>query len=413
MKRRINSLLFIILDAGWFGHTRTAEAIASQLLEKGFKICFLVDYKYRNNFLHTSFAAKSKVKFYFIRCSKFGIYNILRTIKTNNIKADIIHQFENRGLFEVLYACFRLDLPHIHTICSQIKLIGYYPSANSVFLAKEFLNQARIWKIWTKQKCVITNRINTRLLEKNRSDYFKKKFKDKFFRKYQIAKDSFVILRVCQVNKKYYNGLIGIVDEIACLSKSEKNIVFIHIGFGNKVLVDSLRKKINYVNSILGRVVAISAQDEYENATAYINMCDILIGSGRTAFEGMFYEKPIIVADINNGKLGKILNDKTFKNISYFNFSGRGLLKNGSLKNLTSCIKEIKQAPRANLVFNKNQFNIHYNSIFSISKYLKIYENAEKPNRTFSYWLLSFGKFFMRSVFRILKNVIKFNGKDV
>ena len=75
------------------------------------------------------------------------------------------------------------------------------------------------------------------------------------------------------------------------------------------------------INRAAGATLAVTATEEAPHAPDYLGMADIVVGVGRTAFEGMLFAKPTVIV----GKVGfaGLVGCEDIEQLAFYNFSGR------------------------------------------------------------------------------------------
>lgn len=401
-------MLFIILDAGWFGHTRTALSVTRAFWDNGHEISFLFDLDYSDNIICRSFK-DDDIRFFFIKRTQHKEYNLLDTIKriTDMGTVDVVHSFEFCGLYETISACRKLKIPHIQTVCSSYRFRRFYPADNIVYICKEFQDQTNRWKKYISNRRVIQSRVDSVELEKGKQKFKLGNLAQKFIRKYELNEDDVIVMRVCQVGKWYIRGLLKCVEEIADLRDLGLKITFVHIGNGEKSYVEELHQKMSEVNGSHRENFAVSAQDEFRDAAMYLNMSDLVVGSGRTAFEGMYYRKPVFIIRLTDGSSADLVEKTTLRRISYYNFSGRHLERNKSKqKTLSEQIKNLyENRRRIDQVLSDchSYFDEYIDAKLIYPQYSEIYENLDFWKASTYISLLLFIKFYLA---KIVKHIV-------
>ena len=97
---------------------------------------------------------------------------------------------------------------------------------------------------------------------------------------------------------------------------------FVHIGNGNgDGCEEEIRKEAESINRIAGRNVLISTDYGSDNPVKYMHLADVVVGMGRSAFEGMAMGKPTLI--LSEEGFGGLVTDTTARELSHCNFTAR------------------------------------------------------------------------------------------
>ncbi|MDX2065286.1 MAG: hypothetical protein SFX74_06040, partial [Fimbriimonadaceae bacterium] len=122
-----------------------------------------------------------------------------------------------------------------------------------------------------------------------------------FFKKYGIQDSARIILRVARIGPHYYESVLDGMRMAESLHQRGLDVCFVHIGYADvPSLADEVYAFAKTVNDRAGKVIAVSASDESQVALKYFAMASVVVGTGRSAFEGMSLGKPTMIV----GKLG-------------------------------------------------------------------------------------------------------------
>jgi len=397
-------ILFIVFDAGWFGHTRTASVIIREMLKNGYEVSLLLDLMEKDSYLADSFREKCDVNYISTANLFVGLTKVL-----NQIKFDRIHVFEFKGLFEVINYCQKRGVPLVHTVCSNIPNYKYFPVANTVFLAEEFFEKKKRYLRYIKKSCVLPARILASDLEEQKKEIDGEDIRNKIFENNDLSDDVVLILRVCQISDKYYNGLLSVIAQVERCAREGVEVFFVHVGRAVGINGIKLMNLIEKVNHRVGKNVCMSEQNDYKNAFKYLALADIVIGSGRTAFEGMYYEKVVVVSDIAGGGCFDVVNEGTIDNIAHYNFSGRHFdVEKNKYSSLCSIIKEYRSGEIdkiKTIECNKQYFISNIDSRNVFKGYDGVYRNAVVQDISGLAFLIFKIKFYLLSVGQYIKGL--------
>lgn len=98
---------------------------------------------------------------------------------------------------------------------------------------------------------------------------------------------------------------------------------FVHIGAGKDAeFVSALHVRVEQVNRRAGRRILISTDVGSSAPAKYLHLADLVIGMGRSAFEGMALAKPTVI--LSNEGYGGVVAEDTIWKLQQHNFTGRG-----------------------------------------------------------------------------------------
>jgi len=122
---------------------------------------------------------------------------------------------------------------------------------------------------------------------------------------------------------------------------------FIHIGKGKDTsFVGMLQELAHEVNQRSGRKVLISTEEGSDAPVKFLHLADVVVGMGRSAFEGMMLAKPTVV--LSNEGYGGIVNQTNVPLLAQYNFTSRGIPQPVDAEvqsSLATDILELTQSP--------------------------------------------------------------------
>lgn len=310
---------FLIMDAGLGGHTRTAASIATALRERGHEITF-----------HLAAGADSGV----IEQAGFPPVR-LRELRSGSVVGladhlarhgpwDALHTFSRRGLVSGAAAARHLRIPFYWTICGgrtpRAALAVGCVIALSEELGSGLRRQGRLPpdRIVVEPGRMDVDRVRAQLNDHPRGLH------EAFRRRYGIAPTSSILLRIARVAGPYATGILQGAEAAARLRERGHDLTFVHIGTagaGSDEALPRIDRCFRELNTAAGAVVAVSARDEAVDAVRYVSLADVVIGAGRSAFEGMLAGKPVVVVG-PNGFAG-VCEQAHLDRLAHHNFAGR------------------------------------------------------------------------------------------
>ena len=315
------------MDAGAGGHTRTSLTIAEALTTRGHHVTFVTGENRNSPVLAAS--AFDVVK---IPISRIGTYDQLGALVDQLVKEkalDVVHTFAYFGLTQLADVCKRYNLPLWWTICGEAPLrpldYDFLKFRSIVTLSQEVKDGLiEMHGLSDDDVVVIPARLNLQKVLRQAS--VSDQLFDDFRKKYNIAANSKIIFRVARVHAAYENSLLQSIEVSKRLNYKGLDVCFVHIGYVQQDKVyDKVKTAVQEANKELGRTIAVTARDEALDALSYLGMADIVVGTGRAAFEAMLASKPTLVVG-KNGFAG-LVSAETVDALAHYNFSGRNIVR--------------------------------------------------------------------------------------
>lgn len=333
-------ILFVVLNAGLAGHTRTSAIIGRALQARGHKVMVLIS-KNSNSSVFDSLGlpcvrtnhAQNWLGHYPCLCNDISRITLQHSI-------DLVHCFDGLAIAQVLWACKSLRLRCFFTLCGgppQKRMLSVKPTISLSEEGRDRLLQ--ITKLQKEDIKVIPARIE---LSNNTTDSDESTLH--FFRnKYALPSDVRIVLRIARIGPAYISSILQAIDSVERLYCEGRPVRFVHIGYvQDPDLYRILVQKIDLVNARCRAKIAISAQDEAQYANKYINLADVVIGVGRSAFEAMSQKKPVIV--VGKDSFAGTVCPETVNTLAYYNFSGRNassMTYDASVLQLTTALRQL------------------------------------------------------------------------
>ena len=339
-------ILFVDMLANIAGHTRTATTIAQALERRGHKVSFVIAEDSRADVIEAA-----QFPIYRVPVRWAGRYpDLERVISDLHAlgEVDVVHSFNTRGLPETVKAAKALRLPVFRTICGGKTPHRVLELKPLISLSHEIKHDLLERSSFREDEIeVIPARIDFRALLRHAeegSDAAQRRFREK----YGLPPTSKIVLRIARLSTKYAKGVLQSADAVARLHKEGHDVRFVHIGFvppGDEANLEEVKAQFGAINRAALTTLAVSAQDEALRAPDYLDMADIVVGMGRTVFEGMLFKKPTVIVG-KEGFAGLVGHDDTEK-LAFYNFSGRHLKEakpyEQSVTELTSTLRELLQ----------------------------------------------------------------------
>ena len=315
-------ILFVDMLADLGGHTRTATTVAQALRKRGHQLSFAVTENSRPDVIEAA-----HFEIHRVQAGWAGQYPALERLiyhLREQGEIDVVHAFDKRGVPEAARAAKKLGIPIFYTICGGTAPQEVLEMKSVISLSHE-VKQGLVERTSLGENDieVLAARLNFKALltqvERDNSEKYRR-----FREKYSVAPSSKIVLRIARLSADYKEGLLQSADAVAQLHREGHDVCFMHIGFvplSGKQDFDHVQAHFTDINRAAGRTLAVTAQEEAPRAPDYLGMTDIVVGVGRSAFEGMLFAKPTVIV----GKTGfaGLVGDEDIEQLAFYNFSGR------------------------------------------------------------------------------------------
>jgi glycosyltransferase involved in cell wall biosynthesis len=249
----------------------------------------------------------------------------------DDLSIDVIHVFHPNHCFLALLIAPQRDIPVVFTAVHFLKPSTYpdYPG-KVLFVAEEFLEHARPWigKL-AGELMVMPNRVD---LDRFSVDVDWSGFAEEKGLPPTGTKLAFMCRLDVSKDKSVYNAM----DAAALLAGRGMEVSLAIAGDGP--LRDRFEKYAGGINARYGREV-VKLLGSVSRTPEFLSWSDVVIGIGRSAFEGMATSKPTCIVG-ENGLAGVVRSD-TVKALQYHNFAGRNIDSPRDPSVLADTIEEI------------------------------------------------------------------------
>lgn len=401
-------ILFIDMLADLAGHTRTATTTAQALQRRGHHVSFAVAEDSRADVIE---AADFEVHRVPVRWA--GRYPDLERLVHalhDRGELDVVHSFNKRGLPEAVKAAKALGLPVFQTICGGKTPRETLKMKPIISLSHE-IRRGLLEKMDFREDDieVIPARIDFRAML-SRADGDSGVVHRRFRDKYGLPPTSKIVLRIARLSTKYKEGIVQSADAVARLHKEGHDVRFVHIGFvppADEENFRTVKAHFEAINRAAGTALAVTAQDEASHAPDFLGLADVVVGMGRTVFEGMLFKKPTVIVG-NAGFAGLVGRDDT-EQLAFYNFSGRHLKEakpyERSVAELTGTLRELldDEALRTRVgEFGRAYVLEHLDVDIAAERYEELYASFSPENYPADEQLAAYLKLTPRRVARAL-----------
>lgn len=310
-------ILFYSNTAPYGGHLRSAIAIGTNLRQRGHHVIFITGKGpgakliIKNGFRHIELPYPAyKSQSFNWRNSRF-----LMEVAHRN-PHEIINSFQG-GVIPLSHIAGKVKSRLVVTLCGG-KPSRIFTRMSPVTV---FSSELRDWLIDYGVKSqylfLIPGRMDVNIadIKRPKIESFKKALNLK-------QSDTPIILMVCRLDPSKKRAIKFFFNGAKQYAKTKKNGLFLLVGSGNnKNFENRIRLESQEVNREVGYRILISTAMGSDEPVSILPIADIVVGMGRSAFEGMAFNKPTFI--VSNEGFGGLVNEKTITQIAHTNFTAR------------------------------------------------------------------------------------------
>jgi len=251
---------------------------------------------------------------------------------------DIIHAFDARSYIHVSIAGLLENVFFTCTLCG-----GKDPYYNitttrqiAVFSDEQKDKMVEEYKWADKQVSVIRNRVEIDSVAVTHPDF------PDFFPNIGLDSNLPTLMIISSFDKT--TSILYVFDAFELLVKQGVNIQMVLIGgtvcsvVGESGFFEEMVDRGDRLNQLANRKIVVFVGQVYK-AYKLLQNATIVLGVGRSSFEGMMYEKATIIVGVN-GYAGSV-NEETIPSLAYYNFSGRNQQQQVAPQKLADTIKKL------------------------------------------------------------------------
>ena len=235
---------------------------------------------------------------------------------TTEIKFDQIHCFDARSYILATILGILKKIPVTCTLCGYLAPFYNLPLSEKMIVfsqeQRDKLNKVFRWN--EKNIEVIDSR-----LDMGQFRYGEKEEVSKLYKDYNLDPESKNIIMITNFLGPKVEAIKGVIEAIRPILGEFSDVRLILIG-GRGAYFERAKEAGEEINRELGRK-SVAFTGSVVNAYRFLPLAYIVMGVGRSAFEGMAYMKPTLIVG-EKGYAGTV-REENIKEISYYNFSGR------------------------------------------------------------------------------------------
>lgn len=270
---------------------------------------------------------------YFTWKSLGVIPRLRKVIREHDV--DIIHAFDARGYIHSTLAALLEKKPVTCTLCGGIDPHYNLPRTSKIIVFSEEQRNKMVQQYrWKPERVeVIRTRVDIATI-----------FKDVSPPPVELSlePDTPVLMMISSFDGTKEDSILQVMEALELLVAEEIRFQMVFIG-GRGSFFEAMKKRGGEINKRLGKTIFIFTGPVVD-AYKLLRDATIVLGVGRSAFEGMAYAKPTVVVGATG--FAGIVTPETVDDIAFYNFSGRNQQAIAPVDHLVQALKELLQDKR-------------------------------------------------------------------
>ena len=338
-------ILFVVFEALLGGHVISALTIAREMQRRGYDIVFAgkrgqltpaIEKTIRFHHLEIPVWHGCR-QTYFTWKSLRAIRGLGEVMKEEEI--DLVHSFDARSFLHAYPAGLLGNVPVLGTLCGGIDPQYNLPRAPKFIVFSDEQKEKMVQKFgWNSERVEV---IRTRLDVDNILSGHGR-LTDEEARTLGMAPDIIPkIMMISSFDNTKIRSIIQVLTAFETLLSQGERLQLVLIG-GKGELHDLAAARAKEINGRFGpsRVLLTGP---VMNAFRLLERATMVIGVGRSAFEGMAHGRPTLIVGAN-GYAGTVSPD-TVRHLAYYNFSGRNIGEDAPAQSLADGIRCLLAQP--------------------------------------------------------------------
>jgi Glycosyltransferase len=318
------NVLYVVFEALLGGHVLSASTIAREMRSQGVSTFFAgaegamtETIKQDMPFEQVHIPLYHGTRPTYFTWGSFAAVRRLREIIRQH-KIDLVHAFDSRSYFHSYGAGLQERVPVLCTLCGGVDPLYNLPAAPVLIVFSEEQKQKVVQTFhWPADRVeVIRTRLDIRQVMDDRH-----RLGEEEARALGLAPDLPKIMMISSFDDRKIKGIHKILDATEMLFS--RGIRFQLVMIGNDPIYDQGSLHVKRVREICTRygsgVVILTGL--VMKAFRLLQRADIVLGVGRSAFEGMAYGKPTLI--VGQAGYAGAMSPETVDALAWYNFSGR------------------------------------------------------------------------------------------
>jgi UDP-N-acetylglucosamine:LPS N-acetylglucosamine transferase len=385
------NVLYLVFEALLGGHVISASTVAKEMKNYGVNPVFAgAEGKMADDIRKWMLFESVEIpvfhgtrQTYFTWSSFPAVQKIREIIRSRKIH--IIHAFDARSYFHAYLAGILEDIPVVCTLCGGTDPYYNLPIAPTIIVFSEEQKQKMLKEFgWSSKNVdVVRTRLDVKQITCN-DNHLSDDDANLFDLDFTIPK----VMMISSFDGTKIGSINKVFDAAEILFDKGLKFQLIMIG-GKGHLHEAAKARSEEINKRLGAKLIVMTGPVMK-AFRLLQRADIVLGVGRSAFEGMAYARPTLVVG-ENGFAGVVCPEEVDE-IAWYNFSGRNQKKIRPPELLVGELVRLLEDPQRRAVlgaFGRNYVNREIDVVLGAQRIFNIYErmlrsdNRIKPLRRF------------------------------
>jgi len=315
-------ILFVVFQALLGGHVLSSLTVAREMQSRGHEVVFAGKEGQLLQVISQTIPffpidipiMHGDRQTYFTWRSLGAVRDLRQLIKEQQV--DLVHAFDASSYFHCYPAASLEGVPVLCTLCGGIDPYYNLPAAPRLIVFSEEQKAKMVdYYHWDFAKVEV---VRTRL-DLGRMLAPEARLEPELFRQARLIPDLPKLMMVSSFDHTKIESIYNVMEAVESLLNQGMRLQAVFIG-GKGELHDEARRRGEAINSRFGSDTVVLTGPVVD-AFKLLQEATVVIGVGRSAFEGMVYGKPTVVVG-SNGFAG-VVDPECIDDIAYFNFSGR------------------------------------------------------------------------------------------
>lgn len=388
-------VLYLVFQALLGGHVLSASTIAREMRAQGVAPVFAGDEGAMRPIIEKEMPFERVTipifhgtrQTYFDWASFSAVRRLREIVRKHDI--DLIHAFDARSYCHAYLAGLQERVPVLCTLCGGIDPYYNLPAAPTLIVFSEEQKEKMVRTFhWPKDRMeVVRTRLDLRQMEDGQH-----RLEDGEASALGLVPDLAKIMMISSFDNTKIRSIHKVLDAAEMLFARGLRFQLVLIG-GKGTLHEQAGQRAREIceRHGAGRIVLTG---QVLRAFRLLERADMVLGVGRSAFEGMVYGKPVAI--IGEQGFAGLMSPETVETIAWYNFSGRNQRQEVAAEPLAEVMAELLADPdkRARLGAFGREFVLREIDVArGAARIREIYDRMTAPGARLAPWRqwLSFG----------------------
>ena len=314
-------ILYLVFEALLGGHVLSASTVAREMQSRGHAVMFAgkrgrmaAAIEKTMPFFDMEIPVYHGDRQTYFTWRSFAVVQRLRLLLREQ-QVELVHAFDARSYMHAYLACLLEGIPVVCTLCGGVDPYYNLPAAAKIIVFSEEQRRRMVeaWG-WPAERVEV---IRTRLDVKRILDPALR-LPQAELQRLGIDPARPKLFMITSFGGLKIHGIHSLLDAVD-LVRERFPVQMVFIG-GSESTDNEAVLRANALNSKYGDNTVILL-DPVEDAFRFLEHADIVLGVGRSAFEGMAFGKPTIV--VGNTGFAGVVSPEEVDAVAFYNFSGR------------------------------------------------------------------------------------------